>query len=135
MAAIISIMEIEKTIRKYRQIAAEIEELRKKGFIPDRGQPAKHDDIFQAEAARRGMSRIDRLMHRARFVESRIELITDDRERTVLDCILDGMTHDAIAVHLGLGKTTIVRMKESVLKQLYDSQFEVVRADEPNFLT
>jgi DNA-directed RNA polymerase specialized sigma subunit len=118
-----TVMEIEKCIRDYRKITKEME-LRMDCYVPSDKTAVQSANVFETEAARRSMSRIDRLWHRFRFVNERIDLLTDERERTVIDCMIDGMTLDEIGRHIGVTRSHVHRIKESALKQLHDSQFD-----------
>lgn len=59
-----------------------------------------------------------RLEKKVGYIQDRIHLIKDDREQTVLDCILDGMSNVKIARHMGLSEMHIRRIKESISESL-----------------
>lgn len=56
------------------------------------------------------------------FVQKRIHLITDEREKAVLECMLDGLSMVAITNHMGLSRTHIYRIKNNVVGKML--QFE-----------
>ncbi|GIO25115.1 DNA-binding response regulator [Oceanobacillus sp. J11TS1] len=65
---------------------------------------------------------LDKLESKVLFIQKRIHLITDEREKAVLECMLDGMSMIAITAHMGLSRTHIYRIKDSIVEQML--QFE-----------
>lgn len=120
-----SIEEIEKSITGYRKT---LRRLKKRALLQIKPavDPA---NVYEAEEARRQKSHVSYLWSMVRFVDDRVELISDERERTVVDCMLDGLTYEAIAEHMGVGTTQIHRFKSQALKRLYDSQFDTLAPD------
>lgn len=53
------------------------------------------------------------------FIQKRICLITDEREKVVLECILDGFSMSAIGRHIGLSERHIRRIKDSIIEKMY----------------
>nr|WP_221452352.1 LuxR C-terminal-related transcriptional regulator [Bacillus benzoevorans] len=51
-------------------------------------------------------------------IQSRIHVITDEREYEVLNWILDGKGYRWIARHMGLSETHIRRIKDSIVDKL-----------------
>ncbi len=64
--------------------------------------------------------RIEKLEKKVLFVQSRTKAITDERELTVLNCMLDGMSMRAIGHHMGFSERHIFRIKESIVQQMAD---------------
>lgn len=56
------------------------------------------------------------------YIQKRIPVITDEREKAVLECMLDGLSMMAITKHMGLSRTHIYRIKDSVINKML--QFE-----------
>lgn len=56
------------------------------------------------------------------YIQKRIPVITDEREKAVLECMLDGLSMMAITKHMGLSRTHIYRIKDSVIDKML--QFE-----------
>lgn len=120
-------------MRDYHWMVREIARIRKvledagervvRQYGPESGMPKPQggtSDPVHMEAARREKQwkRLERLEKRVRFIQERIDIITDDRERTVLDCMLDGMSFVAIASHMRLSKTHINRLKEEIVDKM-----------------
>lgn len=129
--------DIEQILRDYHWMVWEIERLRtslqgagerltRAYGIESTLPKAKGitSDPVHAEVARREKqwARIDKLEAKVRFVQERIDTIADERERTVMDCMLDGLNFNAIADHLRLSRNHVRSIKESVINKLYDSQ-------------
>ncbi|PJZ00369.1 sigma-70 family RNA polymerase sigma factor [Bacillus vallismortis] len=52
------------------------------------------------------------------FLDRAIEELTDEKHRIVLDCMLDGMKYREIALHLGVSRETVRRIKEKIVCHL-----------------
>ncbi|MCJ0932563.1 LuxR C-terminal-related transcriptional regulator [Virgibacillus halodenitrificans] len=59
-----------------------------------------------------------RLLNKIEYVQNKISLITDEREKVVLDCLLDGMSINAISNHMGLSRKHIERLRESIVNKM-----------------
>lgn len=134
-------MEIEQILRDYHWMVREIERIRSTlntagerltaAYGVESSMPkAKggtsnpvHQEVSRRE---RQWRRIEKLEEKIRFIQERIELINDERERTVMDCMLDGMSFTAIAYHLRISKGHIYNIKDSVVDRLYETQKSVV---------
>ena len=57
-------------------------------------------------------------IRKIKYVQERIYLIEDDREKVVLDCLLDGMSISAISNHMGLSRTHIDRLRDSIVGRM-----------------
>ncbi|MGY6765703.1 LuxR C-terminal-related transcriptional regulator [Faecalibacterium prausnitzii] len=127
--------EIAETLRDYNWIINEIKRQRKLiedvngNFIAQYGVEASlpkvvgqnGDPIFQEVVRREKKSKwIERLEKKVLYIQSRIDRITDERERAVLECILDGMSMQAISRHMGLSTRHIQRIKNSIVDQMSD---------------
>jgi DNA-directed RNA polymerase specialized sigma subunit len=127
--------EISETLRDYNWIINEIKRQRK--LLEDAGEnltaqygieaampKAKGltgDPIYQEVVRREKKSRwIEKLEKKILFIQSRVDRITDERERAVLECILDGMSMKAISRHMGLSTRHIQRIKNSIVEQMSD---------------
>lgn len=59
-----------------------------------------------------------RFINKIEFVQSKIYFIKDEREKVVLDCMLDGMSIGAISNHMGLSRKHVERLRDSVAVQM-----------------
>lgn len=57
-------------------------------------------------------------IQKIKYVQERIHLIEDDREKVVLDCLLDGMSISAISNHMGLSRKHIDRLRDSIVSRM-----------------
>jgi len=80
----------------------------------DTSDPVANEVVRRVEKSRR----IEKLEGKVLFVQSRISLITEEREVTVLNCMLDGMSMKAIGHHMGLSRQHIYRLKESIISKM-----------------
>jgi len=62
--------------------------------------------------------RLEKLEDKVRLIQERIDIITDEREQTVLDCTLDGMSVTAISRHMGLSRRHIHRLRDSIVDKI-----------------
>lgn len=132
-------MDIEQVLQDYHWMVREIERIRgtlltagdglTAQYGDDSGMPKAKggvSDPVHAEVSRRERqwSRIGKLENKVRFIQERIEYISDERERTILDCMLDGMSFVRIAQHMRLSQTHIKRIKNGLIDRLYDTQHQ-----------
>src|SRR5699024_431057 len=52
------------------------------------------------------------------YIQKRVHVITDEREKVVLECLLDGMSMKAIGQHLELSEKHVRRLRDSVAAQM-----------------
>lgn len=133
MTANIDKKQIETWIRDYSWMVREIVRLRQ--ILEDAGEnltqqygiessmpkpKGKVNDPIYMEVTRRvrQWKRVERLEWKVRFVQEQMERITDERERTVLDCILDGMSISETARHVGVSPRHIQRIKENIVEKM-----------------
>lgn len=79
-------------------------------------------DAMANEVARRDkkLSRKIRLIEKIEFVQKRMERVQDEREKVVLDCLLDGMSINAISHHMGLTRRHINNLRQNIVKTLVE---------------
>lgn len=77
-------------------------------------------DALSNEVVRRSkkFERKKRLVDKIKFIQERMYLITSEREKVVLDCLLDGMSIGAISNHMGLSRKHIERLRESIVVKM-----------------
>lgn len=63
---------------------------------------------------------VEKLEKKVLFIQKRIHIITDEREKAVLECMLDGLSMRAIANHMGLSERHVFRIRDSIVKQMAD---------------
>ncbi|KON90393.1 hypothetical protein AF332_20650 [Sporosarcina globispora] len=68
--------------------------------------------------------RLERLEVRVYAIEYAAELLEDERDRVIYDCIIDGMSFREISYHIGISRNHVKKAKEAILNQLSQkSQF------------
>lgn len=111
--------DIFDTIREYHWMISEVDRLSSQlvGFDPD------SPDVFIPELNRRRkkLERVKRFVRRIHFIDGQ-NCITDETEKVVLDCLLDGVKIKDIAEHLQLHRKTIERIRERIINKIYESQ-------------
>ncbi|MEN1969007.1 DNA-binding response regulator [Lentibacillus sp. N15] len=139
--------QIESALRDYNWMMNEIKRQRK--FIDEdirvrvTAQMGEESDMPKAqgitsdpvanEVARRDekYSWLNKLEAKVSFIQKRMHVITDEREIAVLGCMLDGMSMAAIGKHMGLSRTNIYGIKESIVHQiLHFEHFEHILHNE-----
>ncbi|NGP45986.1 DNA-binding response regulator [Bacillaceae bacterium SIJ1] len=61
---------------------------------------------------------VEKLEQRVTFVQERIHVIQAEREKAVLECMLDGMSMVAISRHMGLSERHVFRLRDSVVDKM-----------------
>lgn len=128
--------EIEQTLRDYHWMIREIERLRE--LLGDAGervvrsyelldmpkpQSGRSDPVaLEVSRRERHWKKLRTYEQKIMYVQERLDIIQDERERTVLDCMLDGMSMRAIAHHMGLSRRHVQNLKDSIVEQFYRSQ-------------
>lgn len=64
---------------------------------------------------------LDKLETKVLFIQKRTHLITDEREKAVLECMLDGLSISAIGQHMRLSRRHIYTIKNSIVDQISHS--------------
>ena len=125
--------QIEQALRDYNWMLNEIKRQRDllsnignnivaQGGIESSMPKAKGEtsDPVALEVIRRDKNSkwLDKLEEKVLFIQKRICIIQDEREKAVLECLLDGMSMSAISQHMGLSRRHIYNIKESVVYKI-----------------
>lgn len=62
--------------------------------------------------------RLQRLKQKVRSIDAAAEKITDEKERTVLECILEGERMNMIAIRVGISRQRLNEIKREIVKRL-----------------
>lgn len=125
--------KIETALRDYHWMVKEIARLRNvltgagerivkqygiESSMP-KGSGTTSDPVhLEVERREKLWGRVEKLEKKVLLIQSRIHLITDDREKTVLDCMLDGMSYRGIARHMGFSEKHIRNLKDSIVDRM-----------------
>lgn len=124
---------IEDALRDYSWMLNEIK--RQRGLLEDIGGAnivaqsgiesampkagGKSDPIAQEVVRRDEKSNwIRKLEKKVLFIQKRVSLIKNEREKAVLECMLDGLSMSAISNHMGLSRRHIYNIKESIVDEI-----------------
>lgn len=125
--------EIEQALRDYRWMLNEIKRQRElmgiKGgnlvaqggieSVMPKAQGITGDPVAMEVIRRDKASRwVHNLEEKVRFIQQRMKNITNERERAVLECLLDGMSMLAIGKHMGLSERHIRRLKDNIVSKM-----------------
>lgn len=122
--------EIENALRNYHWLVKEVARLKRE--LGDIGNPlanksegpgAKTGRPFNPtlnEVIRREHKQetLEKFESKIEYVERNTVVVTNDRELTVLNCLLDGMNINNISRHMGYSKRTIYSIKESIIEKM-----------------
>ncbi|MGF9909398.1 hypothetical protein [Brevibacillus porteri] len=120
----------EEELRDYHFMLREIDRLQ--GYLEDAGegtvgaygidasQPkgkGKNGDKTHAEVVRRERKwkRLSKLQETVKRIDQAVEGITDEKEKTVLDAIMDGEKNNFIARQIGVSRQRYYEIKRSVI--------------------
>lgn len=82
-----------------------------------KGDPA---DTIAFEVIRREKKskRVTKLEKKIKFIQDNLHKVQDERQKVVLDCLLDGMSITKVAYHMGLSRKHIHTIKEQIVETL-----------------
>lgn len=61
---------------------------------------------------------VENLENKVLFIQKRIHVVTDPKEKAVLECMLDGMSMVSIGKHMGLSRRHIYTLKNNIISQI-----------------
>ena len=122
--------EIENALRNYHWLVKEVARLRQdlsivggtssnKGGSGGRSTGGPSNPTLN-EVIRREQKQetLEKFQSKIDYVEKYMIVVTNDREITVLNCLLDGMNINNISRHMGYSKRTIYSIKESIIERI-----------------
>lgn len=126
--------DIENALRDYSWMVKEITRLREELNIVNTSVTAAYgieatlpkgnqtSDNISAEVIKRERKHktLKKFESKVSFIEQYSNHITDDREITVLNCLLDGMSIVAISQHMGFSERKVYKIKDDIVRQLKD---------------
>jgi DNA-binding CsgD family transcriptional regulator len=122
--------EIENAIRNYHWLIKEIARLKGElGLIgnplmnknePGQQRHGRPQNPTLNEVIRREtrLETLKKFQEKVEYVERNTLVALDDREMTVLNCLLDGMNISNISRHMGYSKRTIYSIKEEIVEKV-----------------
>lgn len=61
---------------------------------------------------------VHRLEKKVLYIQERMCIIQDEREKAILECMLDGLSMSAISHHMGLSRRHIYNIKQAVVYKI-----------------
>ncbi|MDN4609137.1 LuxR C-terminal-related transcriptional regulator [Sporosarcina highlanderae] len=122
--------EIYGILRDYHWLVREISRIKSDLNITESVGVASYSDEprgnsgpsnpVQAEVERRDKKydRMAKYLARVDYINRQSKNITDEREKVILDCILDGMKMSAIADHLNISRHTANQIRDIIVVKL-----------------
>jgi len=122
--------EIYGILRDYHWLVKEVDRLIKELNVTESVGVASYSDEprggggpskpIESEVIRREKKydRMKRYLMRVDFINEKSANITDEREKVILDCILDGMRMSAVASHLGISRHTANQIRDIIVVKL-----------------
>lgn len=120
--------EIENSLRNYHWLIKEVArlrhelqnnniEMRTTDTGPKNSRPFNPtlNEVLRRERKQETLLKFESKIN---FIEKYIGVITNDRELTVLNCLLDGMNINNISRHMGYSKRTIYQIKEEIVEKI-----------------
>lgn len=131
-------MDISKLIRDYNWMKKEIARLQRiiygtpipmnnwgvaqygiEATLP-KGSPGKSKAELEAMdlRERRQIERLERYQRYVYALEKAGDILKDERQKIIYDCLLDEMTYRQIALHLNVSKDFVHRQKVEIVRQM-----------------
>jgi DNA-directed RNA polymerase specialized sigma subunit len=84
-----------------------------------KGNKVHHDKMdFEVDRRIKKSRRVEKMERKIRFIQERFDRLKDEREKVILDCLLDGMNLTDISEHLGMSRKHIHKIKDNIAEQL-----------------
>ncbi|MED4977207.1 DNA-binding response regulator [Weizmannia sp. FSL K6-0777] len=84
-----------------------------------KGKGGTGDPIFREVIRREKKSKwIAKIEKKVLFIQEHINCVQGERERAVLECLLDGMSVIAISRHMGLSERHIFRIRDCIVDRM-----------------
>lgn len=122
--------EIYAILRDYHWLVKEVGRIKKELNITESVGVASYSDEprgdsgpsnpVESEVIRREQKydRMRKYLKRVDFINEKSNNIKDEREKVILDCILDGMRMSAIASHLNISRHTTNQIRDIIVVKL-----------------
>lgn len=78
------------------------------------GKALENEIIRRAKKSKRLLEYIEKV----NFINERTERIKDEKEKVVLDCLLDGLSLTAISKHLGISRQQVTDIRDNMVDRL-----------------
>lgn len=91
----------------------------------------KHADAVLREAERREKhwTRLEQLEAKVRRINKAAERLSDERQRTIMECMMEGQRMNRIAQHIGVSRQRLHELKLELMRRLAEDIFGGGRKD------
>lgn len=62
--------------------------------------------------------RLSRYIEEVIYINEQIPNVTEEKEKVILDCLLDGMSLTAISKHLGISRRLVTKIRDDIVDKL-----------------
>jgi hypothetical protein len=131
--AIEVVQKVEEDLRNYKWMPKRIKELRKgledagEGLVRQYGlessMPKPQGNISdpinrEVQLRMRDWDRLKKLESKIANIDHYVDNLSNERDREIIHCILDGWKYKDIACHVGISRTTIDEIKKALVKDM-----------------
>jgi DNA-binding NarL/FixJ family response regulator len=131
--AIEAVQKVQEDLRNYRWMVKRIENMRKElesagnGLVSQYGLESSMpkakgniSDPVHKEVQRRArdFQRLENLERKVANLEKYVAGLSDERDKEILACILDGWKYKDIAFHVGVSRETLDGLKKNLIKDM-----------------
>ncbi|MBC9783530.1 sigma-70 family RNA polymerase sigma factor [Heliobacterium chlorum] len=79
----------------------------------------KSDPVYyEVQRRQRQEKRLQQLEGRLHSISDALAVLADDKERTVIECIMDGLKPNAIAQHIGVSRSRFYEIRRSAIAKM-----------------
>jgi hypothetical protein len=107
--------EIRKAIQFYVGESSMVAQWGIEATLPKAKGTKPSTMTISEEKYERQIKRVAALEEKVRKINQAVELLVDEKERTVMECILDGERMNIIARHVGVSRTRLNEIKRAIV--------------------
>lgn len=111
-------------IKEYNRIKLQLNNVETVGVAvysdEPKGSQSAPSQRIEGEVIRRE-KKFDRLKEyddKITYISQRLDSVEDEKHKVVLDCILDGMSMNAIAIHLNTSRRTVFKIRDTIVYKI-----------------
>lgn len=78
------------------------------------GKALENEVIRRVEKSKR----LNKYIEEVIFINQHIPNITNEKEKVILDCLLDGMSLTAVSKHLGVSRRLVTKIRDDIVEKL-----------------
>lgn len=78
------------------------------------GKALENEIIRRSKKSKRLIGYIEEV----NFINARLDRVVDEKEKVILDCMLDGMSITAISKHIGISRKHVHKLQDDIVNKL-----------------